>query len=172
MASPSVTAFLLIAMGQASLLAQIATPTSPNLAAYSIAVRSTQAEAKVGEPIIIDITLTNTSDKALSIAFEKGGRSEFTYDFYVADPHGAEAPSKPYLRAFKNKRKPDDPDIQIDTSMKVWIVQSGKSMTTHMDITRLYKIEVPGTYTVWVERLDESTGIRVKSNAVSVPVNP
>lgn len=142
------------------------------MAAYSIAVRSTQAEAKVGEPINIDITLTNASGKPFSLKFERGGRSEFSYELYVDDPNGAVAPYTPYLRALKNKKESGDPDIQIDTSMGVWTVQPGKSMTTHMDITRLYKIEVPGTYKVWVERVDESTGIRVKSNAVSVTVNP
>ena len=62
--------------------------------------------------------------------------------------------------------------IVLNFSMKVWIVHPGKSLTTQMDITRLYRIETPGKYTVWVERLDQVSGIRVKSNTEYFTANP
>lgn len=146
---------------------------TPGPARLFFAIRAEQPEAKVGKPIIVDISLTNiTSDKTPGIPIDRGGHIGLTYDVCVDDPQGAEAPSTAYLRALRNKRKPDDPDIEIVYSMKVWIVQPCKSLTTHVDVTRLYKIETPGTYTVWVERTDKSSGIRVKSNVVSITVNP
>jgi hypothetical protein len=172
MVVPCTIAMLLVAGGQMLLQAQKMSSILPDRPAFSLTVRATQSEAKVGEPIIVDITLTNTSDKSLGVPIEKRGYSEFTYDFYASEATGAEAPSTPYLRALRNERQPTDPDIEIAYSTKVWIVQPGKSVTTHMDIARLYNIDVPGTYTVRAERLDKSTGIRVESNTVSVTINP
>jgi hypothetical protein len=156
-----------------ALLAQTTSPIIADQLVYALNIRATQSEAKVGEPISIDIILTNISNKALGIAFDMAGRSEFTYEVFVDNQQGVEAPYTPYLRALRGKlREPGDPDMLIQSDRKMWIVQPGKAVTTHMDITRLCKIEVPGTYTVWVERLDQSSGIRVRSNTVSLTVNP
>lgn len=153
------TAVLLVGAGQIA-QAQNAPSTSPDQPAYSLTIRTKQSEVKAGKPINVDVTLTNiTPDKTLSIPIDRGENIGLTYDFRVDDSQGAEAPSTPYLRALKNNRKPDDPDVQIIFDVRVWTVPPGKSMTNRMDITRLFEIDVPGTYTVWVERVDMLSGI-------------
>jgi len=166
-------AVVLVAGMRMALLAQVGTATPAVKPAYSLTVRAAQSEVQVGKPINVDITLTNISEKALSIAFERGGHNEFIYLIVVADQQGVEAPYTPYFRAVMGRRRePGDPDTDTGFSTRLLTVQPSKSVTTQTDITLLYRLEAPGTYTVRVERFDKSSGIRVKSNTVDLTVTP
>lgn len=140
--------------------------------AFSITVQGPQTAAKLGEPVKIDITLTNISDRALGVHLELEGRSEITYEVFMEGLRGGEAPTTAYLRAVRGQHLPSDPDGVIAYSTKIWLIQPGKSATTHMDLTKLYEIKEPGTYKVWVARKDKVSGIKVQSNALTISVSP
>jgi len=51
-------------------------------------------------------------------------------------------------------------------------LQPGESVVRDVDVAKFYDIELPGKYQIWVEKIDEKSQIRVKSNTITITVTP
>jgi len=107
---------------------------------------------KVGAPVKVDITLTNTSKSVIVVAQDKSRKGDFTYAITVRDAEQKEAPRSDYHRALSGENT-TTPMIVVSGVMP-HSLEPGKSMVDTLEINDLYDLRVPGKYTIQVERFD------------------
>jgi hypothetical protein len=138
----------------------------------TLTLSAVPATARKGQTIDLEVSLKNISQKDIFVANETGPHGEADYDVFVTDAQGMSAAETAYYRFVKGKRQPDDPRFYRSYSRQVAVVEPGKSLGTTIDVGTIYDLSRPGTYKIWVERLDQTSGIPVKSNVVTVIVTP
>ena len=139
---------------------------------FSILISAPRTDVKSNSAIDVKIILTNLLDKQLLVY--TSGLGERDYTVRVSDKDGREPLETRYLRAVRGK---DTSDPLSKTSLVIvggggfHGVRPGESFDLTIDLTKLYVLK-PGKYTVQVERLDDENKALVKSNAITVTVNP
>lgn len=102
------------------------------------------------------------------------GLGERDYTISISDKDGQEPLETGYLRAVRGKGTSDPvskTSLVIVGGGGLHGVRPGESFDLTIDLTKLYVLK-PGKYTVQVERLDNESKELVKSNAVTLTVNP
>ena len=160
----------LLLSAAASVDAQTSSRGNAEKPAFSLSVSALPAHVSPGEPIQLTVSLVNNSRDEFSLSQENGISGEVDYDVFVTDAQGADAPTTAYYRSIKGKRLPQDTKTSHAYSSQILILQPGQSTNSRIDLGRLFKIDEPGTYRVWVERVEPGHNLRVKSNVVAVTV--
>ena len=154
----------------APMIAQVAQSATASQPSFSLSLTATLLGVHTGESLIVAISLTNITDGAIGVREDISHKGEFTYRVFANVEHQKKAPTTAYYRALWGGPLPEDPQVSVDSSFVTRRVQPGKSLVNNVDVTSLYDITHPGTYTIWVERTDRVSHILVKSNTISVTV--
>ncbi len=138
--------------------------------AVSLSLSAVPARVKVGESIRLYISLKNISTKEIFVGNDIGSAAP-DYDVFVVDDQGAVPPTTPYYRFVKGGRLPSDPRFYSTYSRSTVLVQPGKALGSSIDLGKLYELDHAGLYKIWVERLDQISNTKVKSNTISVTIS-
>jgi len=143
-------------------------------APYAIAIDAARTEAKVNSGQEVRILLTNLTDKDLILDVDNGSRGESDYTIQVLDKDGQEPPRTRYHRAVRGEDSSDPNTNTVLVFMRssgLRAVKPGKALEEKIDLNELYVLK-PGKYSVQVERLDSDGKTHMKSNKITVTVNP
>jgi hypothetical protein len=153
-ASGLVAALVLLANGVAQ----------PRQAQFSLTIASTQTEVKGGTEATVSTTLTNTSNRAITLEF-RSPLCDYTVE--VRDTTGALAPDTDL------KRKSDCTNHASGRDVIAPLNPNG-SMKDVIPVTALSDMSQPGKYFVQVtwKAPKELGGVLVKSNAIAITVVP
>lgn len=93
-------------------------------------------------------------------------------DYYVdvRDSDGKEPPTTKYLDTIRGNGKRPKPFMIPPPFTLSGSARAGDTITERLDLTQLYDLRKPDTYTARVSRLDFSTETWVKSNTVTITV--
>ncbi len=134
---------------------------------FSIKIRLLSEVVKLGSPVTIEVTKTNTSNHDLSSMSE----SEFSID--VNDKNGSPAPETEAVRRQKEAQK-EAQWTRSSGSVMGNPLRPGDSDRRIIGVDRYYDMDQPGKYTIQLRgglHIDGNDYI-VKSNTVTVTVTP
>ncbi len=139
--------------------------------AISLTLSANPQQIKSGGSIQLEILLTNISGGEIFVYKDIGKSDNSSYDVMVVDDRGVEAPTTPYYRHLRGKRLPGDPHLSYGTGSRMAVpVEPGETLKSQIDLVLLRLLNHSGTFTTWVERNDDISKSRVKSNLVIVTV--
>jgi hypothetical protein len=122
-----------------------------------------------GEAIRLTIKLTNTSTREI-LVLNDIGTAAADYDVVVRDSRGEEPPVTALFRFFHGGRLPSDPSFYSTYSRSGKIVHPDETIGAGLQLDELFDLSRPDVYTVSVERLDQTTTVKVRSNAIEIAV--
>jgi uncharacterized protein (DUF58 family) len=161
----------------ASLLA-LFVATSPaqqtSASSFSITISADQSTVKVGAPITIRILFKNTSNEEIALAKIPGDRKGEKHNLVdVRDADGKMPPETEYKQALEGKRDNVKGHVVLPMASNfTQFLKPGDVMQDNLDVTDLYDLSKPGRYTIQIERNDDISKTLVKSNVVTVTINP
>lgn len=130
----------------------------------SITIGAANTSVSVGQPIPIDVQLKNTSDHAIGVG-RVGGERNGGIDYHVIllASNGRAVPRTKYGAAVDTGR--------VEGSAVLLQLKPGETLTQSFDLTKLFKLTEPGTYTLRAGRkLPERTGKMEWSNTLTLTV--
>jgi hypothetical protein len=133
---------------------------------FTIKISAPQ-EAKLGDPLPLQVTLTNTGKEDFATYRDATRRAEYFYKITVHDALGREPALTELHRTFRG----DGTGIILSNDIPI-LLEPGKSLQDETDISTLYKIDQPGKYTIQVDRFNGTDKPRVKSNTITVSIVP
>jgi hypothetical protein len=147
--------------------AQSAPKSNPG---YSISVASPSEPPHLGSPINFVITVTVGSKSG----YWKAQRGDAAYRAFrfVLERDGRETETTVFHRRITARERPEDPPGNVDGSSIVSTVAPGTSLAFTIDLTKLYEITEPGTYTLDVSRVEDDNKTIVRAKPVTFTVNP
>lgn len=149
-------------------LATIPSSAQTGQAPFSIAISTQSGLVKAGAEILVEITLTNTSNHEIRVGKAPGDspQAESEYSIEVRDSKGHLAPDTDYGRKVREKK------IWFYRSRDSFNLQPGESRKDGTAITKLYDLSRQDRYTITVSRpIPEQWGKgTVKSNAINITV--
>ena len=116
----------------------------------NISVHSDRTPLHVGDPVALDVTLTNTSDEVYFV-FSQGGTED--YRVGLRDSIGRPVPLTEYGLLLA---KPKAFSMAVSTMP----IRPGAKLTTTMNISKSYVLNSPGTFRIVFRRHVETTGDR------------
>ncbi len=143
------------------LLAQGSPVSSPR---FSFAITGEKSSVKTGAQVWVDAVITNNSDhdlliyKAVSEGMDQGG---WVYRVDVGNAKGVIPPETQYAK-----------NIGAGGSGGYIPLHAGETVTHRVNVSKLYDLSQPGTYTIQLRRFDEETKTFVLSNKIRVTVTP
>jgi hypothetical protein len=162
MLSRTICAFLCIEL-LASYGVSAVTQAPPHESFYTITISTAQQTAESGSAIVVMALLTNTSQQTFASARWVGG-PDYSFKINVFDSRGKPAPfSEKYRAQLRGVGLPMG-------STQHYYVGPGQTTKERIDVTEQYDLSTPDEYAIQVHRLDERSGIDVKSNTVKVSV--
>jgi hypothetical protein len=140
-------------------------PTGP----FSLKLDVSPSNAKAGSNFVVEVDLTNTTNKRIGLDVCLGMRVECNFDIDVRDSSGNAALETRYLKAVRGK--PTGPPLLVSApSIAGKSVEPGETIRFVSDLPELFYLWRPGTYTVQVARSDNDAV--VKSSLVTFTVEP
>lgn len=134
---------------------------------FSITLATKHEVVKVGEDILLEITLTNTSQSEIRLAEAPGDPppAEFQYLIEVHDDKGEPAPDSEYGRRLKANPNPRG-------SRVTRALAPGESLKDETTLTRVFNLSRPDKYIVQASRkIPDYLGKGVvKSNTITITV--
>ena len=117
-------------------------------ALFSLTLAAPTAPLKSGAELRLLVTVTNTSDRTLGFIRSPGEIPDewFRYKIQIHNEAGQSAPPSAYVRELKNKQT-----LGFQSSYARWL-KPGESFVDNVEITKLYDLSQPGTYTICVSR--------------------
>lgn len=158
--------------GATPMIAQVTQSETARQPSFSLSLTAALLSVHVGESLIVAISLTNITDSTTGVREDISHKGEFTYRVFAYAENQKKAPTTAYSRALWGGSLPDDPPVSADSSFVTRRIQPGKSLVNNVDVTSLYDLTHPGTYTIWVERTDRVSHMLVKSNTVNISMTP
>jgi hypothetical protein len=137
---------------------------------FSLTIAAPDEPLKSGGQLVLRVTVTNTWDRTLAFIRSPGPAPEegFRYQVEVRNAKGQPPPPSAQARALKNKT------TATFESRYAYSLKPGESFVDQIDVTKLYDMTEPGTYTISVVReVPPAQNLgkgRVKSNSVVVTV--
>jgi hypothetical protein len=133
----------------------------------SINIHAAQTEFTVGEPIVLDVTLENTSTEPIRVIYSNSpnGDAELTYKVEVLKVDGSHAPRTKYGRALRGENEGGG----AFNSFTKRIVKPQEQIVDRIALTKVYNFAQPGEYTVILEK--EYNNTIVTSNAIKIKVH-
>ncbi len=154
---------------------------------FTIAITTPVSEIRVGTPVLLDITLTNTSDHNVSFYETIINGPVFTserlrqIDIHVSDVSGKLVGETEYgktIHARSVKRpqvvkRSDTPAEPPDTRGRRGVfsgIGPGETCREQSDLSREFDLTKPGTYIVEALRLDPVSGQTILSNKLTFTI--
>jgi hypothetical protein len=131
---------------------------------FSIAI-SAPPIVKVGTPISVKITVTNTSNHV--IAFDRWDVGQRDFNIEIVDLQGNPAPSTKYMKATRGEDQGPGPQVVFAGSLVQTDLKPGEALKETADLKELFDLE-PGKYTVHLWRRDFQEG-HVTSGVTTKP---
>jgi hypothetical protein len=134
----------------------------------TLTISSESPEFKVGSPIIVNVTLENISDKPTTTLYSVGqGQAELIYDVDVLDGYGRRVARTDYGHALRGEAS----SHMIMSSFLRKEIKAHEQLTDTVDLTKIYDLNVPGTYLVQLTKKHRSKGgAKISSNALKITV--
>ena len=137
----------------------------------SVNISTTRAEYTIGEPIKLDIALTNNSDKEIAVAQSNAvGKAELSYDIDVRDTTGKRAERTHYGKVLRG----EDPEASIMDSQRTRHLKPHDVLGDSAMLTTIYDLSAPGQYVVRVTKEKKFPGLQpdepVVSNAIKITI--
>jgi hypothetical protein len=133
--------------------------------AFSITLSTAHSTVEAGREIRVQITATVNKPTLLA----GGTTAERDYYVSVLGPDGAEPPTSEYLNTIRGGGTKPAP-FMIDPPRTVAVpVQTGQTFTEALDVTAMFGIRRPGTYTIEASRRAEN-GTWVVSDKLPITV--
>ena len=145
---------------------------------FSIIISAPQPQAVAGALITVKVSMTNKSDRDISIWRENGEQGGRVYKVDVHDDTGKTATETKLgfvLNGHADRSQLSAlslDDLHLGFSGACVVLKSGKTLTDEVNVSRLYDLSKPGKYSIQLSRLDEGSGTFVKSNTLNVAVTP
>ena len=125
---------------------------------FSLDLKMQHDTFKIGSAMPGTLTYTNLSPKSMDVYSDRGGDAHRSgYLIELRDANG----------------KNVTPTIEgsVFVGFPAWRTLSPReTMDYSLDLSKLYQIGQPGTYTVWAHVLDQKSKSEVKSNSATVTV--
>lgn len=157
---------VLIAVGLFSSLTATAAQSDPK--PFSITIRTQRELVKAGAEILVEITLTNTSNNEISLGKAPGTQplAESEYAVEVYNSKGQRAPDTEYGQKIRNRK------IWFGRSRDSVSLKPGESCDDGVLISKIFDLNRLGIYTVQLSRvIPEPLGKGiVKSNTITITV--
>lgn len=142
--------------------------TSP---AISISVVPPSDPVHLGSPILLKVTVKNISGRL--IGWESAHQDTAYQAFNVSlEQKNRKVETTRFHRKMKNEQRPDDPPEVKNTDTTLFQFEPGESLTFTIDVTKLYQITEPGTYTLDVSRFDDTSKTTVHAKPVTLEIVP
>jgi hypothetical protein len=135
---------------------------------FGISITISQNTIRTGANLQLQIKVKNISDHDLSlfVPFDETGIAQM-FDVNVRDSAGASVPETAVGMHVHGKTA--EPPL---ISGPVKTISPGKEIDRNTDLTRIFDLAKPGTYTVQVTRMDFDQKVLVKSNIITITVTP
>jgi hypothetical protein len=123
---------------------------------------------KADSDVMVNVVLTNVSNKAISVYGNNGEHSAELggYDVKVSDARGAAPPLTKWGRTVIKG------EGTVVSSGGYSALEPGESRKNSLFVNSLYDLSQPGEYTVQLRRLDDQTSTMVTSNQLTFHVVP
>lgn len=143
---------------------------------FSVTVATPKQPFKAGKPVVLHVTVTNTSDRTMGFSQSPGippTEEGWRYKIEVRDAQGHTPSPSAFMRSLQ--RKSGGRPIVFSSSSNVQVsLKPGQSLAELVTVTRSYDLDRPGRYTVWlllpIEPWQGPGKGLVKSNEVTVTV--
>jgi hypothetical protein len=156
--------FPCMALACAVLLATANTAAQDAKAPYTLTLSAKTYDFRVGSDVWIEIIQTNTSNQTVSCAYQGYGGVNHKYQYDVRDEDGkpAEKAVRPHMDT--------EPEDYHGCSLA-----PGESHSNRILLSRVYKFDRPGKYTVQVSRFASSDAededySKVLSNTITITI--
>lgn len=139
-----------------------ASSTQSSTPPFALTLDAEENSVKAGSEVKVDITLRNSSNRAISISY---GLSELDYAFEVRDSQNRIPPDTEFARKSKGRA--------YFSSVHVFYLQPGESLPkAPLVVSKFYDLSRPGKYLVQVSRAvpKELGSGTVKSNAITITI--
>jgi len=152
-------------------------------APFSLTIKAPQTTVKLGSPIVLTLTLTNTSDRPLPYGGTElvDGVALRKIDIKVYDSDGKPVPETERGMAVHGRPRPHSgpprPGPGGGPGTAVVDVKPGGTLQEQADLSKEFLLTQPGKYTVQAGRTDYPTPFRaddvlVKSNTITFTITP
>jgi hypothetical protein len=137
---------------------------------YSITVASLSEPVRLGSTIDIVVNV-KVGPKEIYWRSEKGDTAYLAFRFLLTKD-GREVETTVFHRKITNRLRVDDPPTPGYGGSIMARVAPGESFTFTIDLTKLYKVTEPGTYTLEVSRIEEDNKTIVRAKPVTFTLVP
>jgi hypothetical protein len=144
--------------------------TEKDGAPLSITLSVAKDSFEVGAPIEVTITLTNTGKTDVVWESERPDPAYRNFWFSLKVKDVADIPTTAYHRKIRGKQFPEDPIAVQSGSSQFATLAAGHSVNFVIDLTKLYQLELPGTYTLVVGRDNESNKAKLQCKPLEIRV--
>ena len=139
---------------------------------FSILVTAPATPIKFAGPVKVTITVTNDTNHDIPWSSDRGKETQYTAFHYDLEQDGHEVETTFFHRKISGRERPGDPIQPYNESDILLLHPPGKMFEMTIDLKRLYQITEPGKYSFHVSRYDETTKTTVRSNTVSLEIEP
>lgn len=138
---------------------------------YAISIAGPTGPIKLGSPIKVTVTVTNISQQEVYWNSELGKDSAYRSFLFLLSKNGHEVQTTYFHRRISGRQQKSDPDEVPGSGSSILLPHPpGKMFEIPIDLTRLYEITEPGTYTFRVCRHDRTSKTRVCSNDLTLQI--
>jgi len=121
----------------------------------TLTLSSTATNHKIGAPMIVTVTMTNNGKSDYVWEAERPDPAYRNFRFQLTTSRGDDVVTTAYHRKITGKQLPSDPAEAVSGSSMFATLRAGQSVQFTVDLTKLYQIERPGTYTLVVARRED-----------------
>lgn len=131
---------------------------------FKISISAENSTVAAGTDVLIEVSLTNTSDQDVKegVMYMDGIELDSTFRFVVRDNHGKLVPKRIY------------PYEELRTGKVIFrTIPAGQTLTQPQLVSARYDMRKPGKYTIQVFRgVSGNPKDDIKSNIITIKVNP
>lgn len=141
--------------------------------AIKVTLTAPQKPIKTGSTVEVSVTITNISNDAFTYVQQAvADHGGFDYKFTVRGSKGSEPPLTEFHQALKGRENPKylTRNTPLSGSLVYRQFLPAQSFTSTVDLSRLYDLRKPGTYTVQAKVFDSHDKRTVESNVVTITV--
>jgi hypothetical protein len=140
--------------------------------AFSIAVDGPTSPIRLGSPIKVNVTVTNTTGKNIFWEWDRGKDATYKAFTFLLVRGGREAETTVFHRKMSGRQRHDDPPEAATLSPMPVSYPPGKMFTVLIDINRIYDIKESGAYTLKIGSFDQRSNATVQSNSLTLKIAP
>lgn len=136
-------------------------------ATHSIRLSAKQETVKLGEPAVVDIVYTNTSDHDIAVPYDQRQLGSLK----VTNADGSRTPRmRPNSDTNESNRMAGPNDELVLTSGPVKFLMPGESHTVSVDVHQQFDLRNPGKYSISLSSEEPGGQASAKSNELTIAV--